>query len=52
MIKKHIATSLAIGIYDFELPPFAQKGGAVKANAVFDQQLDKILEELNKELVA
>ncbi len=52
MIKEHIATSLAIEVDDFELPPFAQKGGAVKADTVFEQQLDKILEELNRELVA
>jgi len=52
MIKGHIATSLTIGVDDFELPPFAQKGGAVRANTVFQQQLDKILEELNEELVA
>jgi len=52
MIKEHIATSLTIGVDDFELPPFAQKGGAVRANTVFQQQLDKILDELNKELVA
>jgi type I restriction enzyme R subunit len=52
MIKEHIATSLTIGVDDFELPPFAQRGGAVKANTVFQRQLDKILEELNKELVA
>ncbi|MBM3119983.1 MAG: restriction endonuclease subunit R, partial [Chloroflexi bacterium] len=51
MIKEHIATSLAIGVDDFQLPPFAQKGGAVRANTVFQQQLDKILEEMNKELV-
>ena len=52
MIRKHIGTSLAIGIDDFELPPFAQKGGAVRADAVFQNQLDRILDELNKELVA
>ncbi len=52
MIKGHIATSLTIGVDDFELPPFAQRGGAVRANTVFQQHLDKILEELNKELVA
>ena len=52
MIREHIATSLAMGVDDFELPPFAQKGGAVRADAVFQHQLDKILDELNKELVA
>lgn len=52
MVKEHIATSLTIGVDDFELPPFTQKGGAVRANDVFQSQLDEILEELNKELVA
>jgi len=52
MIQEHIATSLAIGVDDFELAPFAQKGGAVRADAVFHRQLDKVLDELNKELVA
>jgi type I restriction enzyme R subunit len=52
MIREHISTSLTISIEDFELPPFAQKGGAVRANTVFQQQLDKILDELNKELAA
>jgi type I restriction enzyme R subunit len=52
MIKEHIATSASIGIGDFELTPFHEKGGAVKASKVFDQQLDKLLEELNGVLVA
>jgi type I restriction enzyme R subunit len=52
MIKEHIAISAAIEIDHFQYPPFAQKGGAIRANTVFQKQLDKILEELNKELVA
>ncbi|MFC1968097.1 type I restriction-modification enzyme R subunit C-terminal domain-containing protein [Chloroflexota bacterium] len=52
MIKGHIATSASIGVGDFELTPFQEKGGAIKANKVFEQQLDKILEELNGVLVA
>lgn len=52
MIKGHIATSASIGIEDFEKVPFAQKGGAVKAYDVFEQELDRILEEMNKVLVA
>jgi type I restriction enzyme R subunit len=47
MIKEHIATSLVIGLEDFENVPFNQKGGAIKANKLFGQELDKILEELN-----
>lgn len=52
MIKDHIAASLSISIDHFELTPFAEKGGAVKANGLFEGELDDILEELNKELVA
>lgn len=52
MIKEHIATSVKVTVDDFELTPFQEKGGAVKASQVFGQQLDKILEELNGVLVA
>jgi len=51
MIRDHIATSLTIGIEDFENVPFNQKGGAIKANKLFGQELDKLLEELNSVLV-
>jgi type I restriction enzyme R subunit len=51
MIKDHIATSLSIEIDDFELAPFYEKGGAIKAYQVFGQELDKVLEELNEVLV-
>ena len=47
MLKDHIATSLSIGIDDFENVPFNQKGGAVKAYQLFGQELNNILEELN-----
>ena len=47
MIKHHITTSLNINIDAFELSPFNQKGGAVKAYQLFGQQLNNILEELN-----
>jgi len=51
MVKDHIATSLSIGMDDFENVPFNQKGGAVKAYQLFGQELGKILEELNTVLV-
>ena len=47
MIKQHITTSLNINIDDFELSPFNQKGGAVKAYQLFGKELNKTLEELN-----
>jgi type I restriction enzyme R subunit len=51
MIKDHIATSLSIGIDDFEYMPFYEKGGAYKAYEVFGQEFDSVLEELNEVLV-
>ncbi len=47
MIKDHIATSLSVGLEDFENVPFNQKGGAIKAYQLFGQKLNKLLEELN-----
>jgi type I restriction enzyme R subunit len=47
MIKQHITTSLNVGIDDFELSPFNQKGGAVKAYQLFGRELNKVLEDLN-----
>ncbi|MDD5050964.1 MAG: type I restriction-modification enzyme R subunit C-terminal domain-containing protein [Candidatus Pacebacteria bacterium] len=52
MIKDHITTSLKIEKDDFEYTPFAEKGGQVKAQQVFGNQLDKILSELNEVLAA
>jgi type I restriction enzyme R subunit len=52
MIKDHIATTLSIGMDDFELAPFNQKGGAVKVYQLFGKDLDGILQELNERLAA
>jgi len=52
MIKDHIASSLEINMDDFELAPFHEKGGVIKADTVFEKQLDNLLEELNEVLVA
>ena len=52
MIKDHIATSLSIEMDDFELAPFYEKGGAIKAYQIFGQELDNVLEELNEALEA
>ncbi len=47
LIKQHIASSTNIDIDAFELSPFNQKGGAVKAYQLFGKELNKTLEELN-----
>ena len=52
MIKNHIATSLSIGIDDFENVPFYERGGAVKVYELFGQNLEPLLDELNEVLVA
>ncbi|WNZ29989.1 MAG: DEAD/DEAH box helicase family protein [Candidatus Bathyarchaeota archaeon] len=51
MIKDHIATSLSIGIDDFENVPFNQKGGAFRAYKIFGSQLIDVLKEMNVVLV-
>ena len=52
MIKNHIASSLSIGMDDFEYTPFAERGGPVKAYQLFGEGLGTILETLNEQLVA
>jgi len=52
MIRDHIATSLSIGNEDFELSPFYEKGGVVKAYQLFGNGLNNILEQLNEVLAA
>ena len=52
MIKDHIATSVEISKDDFDYPPFNEKGGLIKFYNFFGNEMNKILEELNKELVA
>ncbi len=51
MIKDHIASSMSISMTDFDLVPFVNKGGVVKANQLFEEKLDKVLQELNDRLV-
>jgi type I restriction enzyme R subunit len=51
MIKDHVATSLSVSLDDFELAPFYEKGGAVRACQLFGSGLGTTLDELNKVLV-
>lgn len=52
LIKEHIAASYAIDRDDFDYSPFADKGGLQKAWGLFGKELDEVMSEMNKELVA
>ncbi|MBU4234450.1 MAG: restriction endonuclease subunit R, partial [Proteobacteria bacterium] len=52
MIKEHVATSLTVEVEDFELAPFFEKGGPVKAFQLFGPDLPKVLTEVNEALAA
>lgn len=52
LIKEHVATSLTVEVEDFELAPFFEKGGPVKAFQLFGPELPKILTEVNEALAA
>jgi len=52
LMKDHIASSCAIHRSDFDLAALAAQGGLQKAWGVFDGQLDGLMEEMNRELVA
>ena len=51
-IRDHIAGSVSIELNDFQYAPFNQRGGLARAHALFGEELPRILEELNLELVA
>jgi type I restriction enzyme R subunit len=52
MMKDHIAASLRIERDDFELAPFNNEGGLGRAWAVFGEELDEVMKELNEVLAA
>ncbi len=51
-IRDHIAGSVSMEMGDFELAPFSQRGGLIKAYQLFGDELAGLLEELNLDLVA
>jgi len=51
MIKDNIITSVRIDNDDFERTPFDREGGLGKMFNLFGVEYEKLLEELNKELV-
>ena len=52
LIKDHIAVSLSIEPADLDLSPFDQKGGLGRFYDIFGDSYEKILYEMNLELVA
>lgn len=52
LVKDHIAVSLSIEPEDLELSPFDHKGGLGRFYEVFGEEYQKILDEMNIELVA
>lgn len=52
LIKDHIAASLSILPEDLDLTPFDRKGGLLGFYDAFGDNYEKILQEMNKELVA
>jgi type I restriction enzyme R subunit len=52
MMKEHIATSAAMDKSDLQLDPFNQRGGIHRAHELFGEDLDTMIEELIRELVA
>ena len=51
-IKNHIGGSVIMEISDFQYAPFNQFGGFVRASAIFGDELEHILDELNERMVA
>ena len=52
MMKEHIATSFHIEKDDLDYSPFDGKGGIMTMWKLFGDGMDKMIDELNKELVA
>ncbi len=52
MIRDHIAANLGINLDDFEYAPFNKEGGLGRVHQLFGAELPKVIEVLNRELVA
>ena len=51
-IRDHIAGSVSMELSDFQYAPFNQQGGLGRAYDLFGEELTKVVDELNVELVA
>ena len=52
MIRDHVAANLGVTLEDFEYAPFSQQGGLGRVHQLFGGELEKVIEALNRELVA
>lgn len=52
MIRDHVAANLGVTLDDFEYAPFSQQGGLGKVHQLFGAELSRVIEDLNRELVA
>jgi type I restriction enzyme R subunit len=52
MVRDHVASSLEMGIEDFDFIPFSGEGGLGRAQELFGNGLAPLLDELNRALVA
>ncbi|MBL8340221.1 MAG: hypothetical protein JNL30_02040, partial [Rubrivivax sp.] len=52
MIRDHVAANLGVTLEDFEYAPFSQQGGLGRVHQLFGGELEQVIEELNRELVA
>lgn len=52
LMKEHIASSCAIAREDFDYAEMAARGGLQKAWNLFGKELDRLMDEMNEELVA
>lgn len=52
MIRDHIAANLGVEVEDFEYAPFDYEGGLGKVHQLFGAELPKVIEEMNRELIA
>ena len=52
MIRDHVAANLGVTVEDFEYAPFSQQGGLGRVHQLFGAELPKVIEELNRDLVA
>jgi type I restriction enzyme, R subunit len=51
-MAEHIASNLGIDAEDFGYAPFDQRGGLGRVHQLFGVELPKVIEEMNRELVA
>jgi type I restriction enzyme R subunit len=51
-MAEHVASNLGIEAEDFGYAPFDQRGGLGRVHQLFGAELPKVIEELNRELVA